>query len=339
MTDPAPIANRPHALVFGGGADAERPISLLSAAAVAAGLHASGRWDTTEYALAANDPDEVRHVLEHHRPDVVLPILHGPWGEGGHLQRHLEAAGVPYVGSRPLAADLAMDKQRTKDAAASVGVPVIDGVVVDAAGGADLPAVAARLTARLGPHIVTKPVDDGSSIDLFITEGTEALADVLVRMLAGDPPHRRRALVERCVRGRELTVGLVAGEALPIMEIRPAAGVYDFEAKYERHDTQYVVNPDLPAGVADAAVDAALRVSRALGLRDLARVDFLLDGMTPRLLEANTMPGFTATSLLPQAAAAAGLAMPALCDRLASIARRRGSRAARTEAAVNAPGG
>lgn len=314
----APSTTPPTVVVLGGGSDAERPISLLSAAAVAEGLRASRRWNVVAHTLEANDPAEVRAAIAPHAPAVVFPVLHGPWGEGGSLQRVLENAGVPYVGSRPFASDLAMDKQRTKDAAAAAGVAVIDGRVVHAP---DLarPTVAEELVAALGEHVVLKPVDDGSSVDLFVTRGPEELRAAIESLR----DRRRRMLVERFTPGRELTVGIVDGDALPVVEVRPAEGTYDFAAKYERTDTVYVIEPELPDGLAEQLASVALTTARVVGVRDLARVDFLLAPDGPRMLELNTMPGFTASSLLPRAADAAGMPMPVLCDRLAQAAHDR----------------
>ncbi len=304
----------PRVLVLYGGDDAEATISRTSGTEVAAALRAAG-LGVRAVDLPRCDAAVLEAALPSGRPDgdagleVVFPVLHGPWGEGGPLQALLEAHGLPFVGTGAAAAATCMDKQRAKDVVAAAGVPVIDGGVV---GPGDEPPVPA-------PAVV-KPVDDGSSVDLVIAED-EASLRAAIRAVAG---RRGRALVERRIVGRELTVGLLDGVALPVVEIVPSGGAYDYAAKYERADTRYVTSPsDLPAAVAAAAADAARRSWDALGLRDLARADFMIDDDVPRLLEVNTMPGFTARSLLPRAARAAGYDLPALTRRLVELAAAR----------------
>jgi D-alanine-D-alanine ligase len=297
-------------LVLFGGDDAEAPISRLSGRAVADALLAAGRH-VRAVDLPRGDAESLDAALAAGDEDVVFPALHGPWGEGGPLQDLLAARGRAFVGADAETARLCMDKQRTKERAAAAGVPVIEGGVVGPGEPSPVP-----------PPAVVKPVDDGSSVDLVLADDAAALAEALARITA----RRGRVLVERRIRGREITVGMLNGTALPLVEIVPAAGAYDYAAKYERADTRYRTAPDdLPAAVADAAVRAAETVWAALGLRDLARVDFMVDGDTPRLLEVNTMPGFTARSLLPRAAAAAGYDLPRLTAHLADLAAARGA--------------
>lgn len=301
-------------LVLGGGPDAEREISLKSAAGVAAALRT--RYDVVEQTIDRIDLDEL-HAMP---GDVVFPALHGFFGEGGPMQDLLEADGRPYVGSGPKAARWCMDKIGTKLAALSLGVPTAPACLFDPR----------DETAPIDPPLVLKPTHDGSSVGLHICEdqaawrrGRDAArADV-------DANPYRSYMIERLVRGRELTVGLLGGpeglRALPLIEIGPASGVYDYEAKYHRSDTRYTVSPALPADVGERVSEAALRLGRHLGVRDLARVDFLLDSQgSAWLLEVNTMPGFTSTSLLPKAARAVGLSFEDLCAHLVELARARG---------------
>ena len=304
----------PRVLVLYGGDDAEAAVSRASGPEVARALADAGlpvrtvdlaRGDAAalDAALAAapGDPGE----------DVVFPVLHGPWGEGGPLQALLEDRGLAFVGAGARAAATCMDKQRTKELAAGAGVPVVEGGVV---GPGDEPPVP--------PPAVVKPVDDGSSVDLVMADD-EASLRAAIRHVAG---RRGRALVERRVVGRELTVGLLDGSPLPVVEIVPAGGFYDYAAKYERADTLYVTAPpDLPEAVVAAAMDGARRTWRAVGARDLARVDFMVEDGVPRLLEVNAMPGFTARSLFPRAAAAAGYDLPRLTRRLVELAAARGA--------------
>ncbi|MFK7883171.1 MAG: ATP-grasp domain-containing protein [Phycisphaerales bacterium] len=299
-------------LVLGGGPDAERAISITSAtavhvAAVQAGLNA-----------------ELRIIDHPQQPEVdswtgktILPILHGRFGEGGDLQRMLQIAGLRFVGCQAPGARMAMDKMGTKLAAARMAVPVTPASIIDPSdveSPLDLPAV-------------IKPVADGSSVGLHICETQAQWTDAIesVRLDQINNPHRAY-MVEPMITGRELTASLLGNpdgslRVLPLVEIAPASGVYDFDAKYQRNDTQYTVSPDLAEGMDERIRDLALRVGRALGVRHLARVDFILPEQgDPVLLELNTMPGFTPTSLLPMAALAEGMDMPALIKHLVQLA-------------------
>lgn len=303
----------PSVLVLAGGPDDEHAVSLQSAAGVADALAGAG----AEVHRVVID----RPTLEDLRAlpgEVVFPALHGSFGEGGPLQDLLEALGRPFVGCRATAARAAMDKLGTKLLAATLGVPTKPGQVFNAADAA----------CPMPLPVVVKPVHDGSSVGLHMcpdgTAWSRAHAAV-VRDVAQRPG--RVYMVEPMVRGRELTVGIIEEPsglvALPLIEIVPTEGVYDYAAKYDRDDTRYVVNPDVPGGVVERCSDAALTLARGLGVRHLCRVDFLLDqDQRPWLLEANTMPGFTAHSLLPMGAKAGGREMPALCAHLVRMAVR-----------------
>ncbi|MEO1278759.1 MAG: D-alanine--D-alanine ligase [Planctomycetota bacterium] len=291
-------------LVLGGGPDAEHQVSLDSSAAVAEALSRSGRYVVRREIFKELAAESLAAM----GGDVVFPVLHGPWGEGGPLQRLLEADGRPFVGCGSRAARWAIDKLQTKQVALSLGIATAPATVfhpLDAEPPIDLP-------------LVLKPVHEGSSVGLAIcttVDGWRRGAGMARTMLSDGSA--AAFMVEPLTKGRELTVGIVAGEAMPIVEIEPASGVYDYEAKYDRDDTRYTVDPPLPEGLAHAIQRDALRLARALGCAMLARVDFMLDEQRgPRLLEANTMPGFTSHSLLPMSAARVGLAMPALCAAL-----------------------
>lgn len=235
------------------------------------------------------------------------------------MQDLLEADGRPHVGSGPMAARWCMDKIGTKLAALAMGVPTGLSCLFDPR----------DERSPLEMPVVLKPTHDGSSVGLHMCRDTEtwALGRNAARQDIEAHPYRSY-MVERLVQGRELTVGLLGfGQelrALPIVEIGPASGVYDYDAKYNRSDTKYTVDPELPAGVGERVSQWALRLAQHVGVRDLARVDFLLDREEQAwLLELNTMPGFTATSLLPKAARAVGLDFQALCDHLIDEALQR----------------
>ena len=298
-------------LVLGGGPDAEHEVSLNSSAAVTKGLNDSGRYTAHREVIGALTLDELRALPG----DIICPVLHGPWGEGGPMQRLLEADGRPFVGCGSIAARAAIDKLQTKQIALSLGIATGAAAVLYSLD--DVPPIELPL--------VLKPVHEGSSVGLAICKTIDEWrqgAATARQMLASGKT--AAFMVEPYTKGRELTVGVVAGEALPIVEITPFAGVYDYEAKYTRDDTRYVVDPPLPEGIAHALQRDAVRLARAMGCPMLARIDFLLDEQRgPRLLEVNTMPGFTSHSLLPMAAARTGLDMPALCARLVDDALER----------------
>jgi D-alanine-D-alanine ligase len=252
--------------------------------------------------------------------DVVFPALHGGWGEGGPLQDILESDGRPFVGSMSRAARLAMDKIAAKFVAAQLGVATPPAHVLDWR----------DPVCPMPLPVVVKPVHEGSTIGLSLCRTPEEWTDARVA-IADETQQRdtpRAYMIEPLIGGprggaRELTVGLLDGRALPIIEIVPAEGLYDYEAKYTRNDTRYVLEPALPPGVAERIKDQTCRIARAMGVRHVARADFLLDdSATAWFLEINTMPGFTDHSLVPKAAAHLGMSMPDVCGSLVRIALR-----------------
>ena len=283
-------------LVLSGGPDAEHAVSVCSAAAVAKALRASGQ-SVHEHVLADATLD-----LDSLPGGVIFPVLHGPWGEGGPLQVLLEQDGRPFVGADARAAALCMDKAEVKALARANDLPTPDWAVL-------------RTTdpCPMEPPLIVKPLDEGSSVGLHVCNDPSAAADAIQLLLQSHDA----ALVERLIDGRELTVALLHGQALPIVEIVSAEGTYDYEAKYKRSDTQYYMAPELDVGTVNRCRRISESISRLCDVRDLARVDLMLDSDgRPWLLEVNTMPGFTATSLFPMAAQAAGLDMPSLCTAL-----------------------
>ena len=290
-------------LVLKGGPDAEREVSLKSGAMVAAALRNAG-IDVNEMTIDRPGLEELRGM----RGEVVFPVLHGSWGEGGPLQELLEVDGRPYVGCGPKAARLAMDKIASKALVAEFGVPTPRSQ--ELRNGVEF---------NLDFPVVLKPADDGSSVDLRICHSMQEV--MRARLEIG--PRRDRILAEEFITGRELTVGLIDGECLPIIEIRPRDGTYDYEAKYNRDDTQYILDPSLPDGVSEAVRAFSRAAWHAVGCRDLARVDFMLDERGPWFLEINTMPGCTDHSLVPKAAKHAGISME---DLVSGLVRRALSR-------------
>ncbi|MFI4872057.1 MAG: D-alanine--D-alanine ligase [Phycisphaerales bacterium JB061] len=292
--------------VLGGGPDAERDVSIESSTAVTKALNEAG---VQAELVLIDKPESLTDI----RAEVLFPVLHGRWGEGGPLQDLLECDGRPYVGCRPAAARLAMDKVATKLVASRLGIRTPEAVLFNA-------------NDRIGMQLpyVIKPALEGSSVGLFICR-TEAEAEAATKASKADifANPGQVTMVERLTVGREITCPVIerggALEALPLVEIAPAEGVYDYEAKYQRDDTVYTV---APGGIDTEAIQRdTQRLAEAIGVRHLARADFIIDSAGDHwLLEINTMPGFTAHSLFPQAAAHVGMPMPALCAYLAESA-------------------
>lgn len=305
MSDP--VESLPRVLVLMGGPDAEREISIRSGSRVAAALRESGRFSVEDRVIDVLTNEELAAIPA----DVIFPVLHGPWGEGGPLQDVLEADGRPYVGSRPRASRISMDKMASKLFVRAAGVRTPPAREVRPGQPIDLPL----------PFVI-KPIEDGSSVGVrhcVTPEDVEkARAD-----LEGQHP---RLMAESLITGREMTVGILERETLPIIEIVPAVRFYDYEAKYERSDTQYIVGPELPPGAADEMNHAARVAYERIGCRDVARVDFILNEDGAWFLEINAMPGMTDHSLVPKAAQHAGVEFPELCARLAMRALGRRNR-------------
>lgn len=315
----------PTVLVLMGGPDAEREVSLNSGREVAQALRQSGRFNVKDQVIDKPSTFELKVMVDSSGCDVVFPVLHGRWGEGGPLQEELERLNVPYVGCRPKAATLAMDKLATKTILAADNIPTPPSRQL-------LP----EDVCDLEPPIVLKPVDDGSSVDLRICRTVEQIAAARKEL----HPRRGRLLAERYIQGREITVGIVCDQPLPLIEIIPAPVVefYDYEAKYNRDDTSYVLDPVLPVGVAEHCTHIAMTAYERLGCRDIARADIMVDERGPWFLEINTMPGFTTHSLVPMAARRLGLEMPVLCAKLAETALKRGNASGRASASAGSIG-
>ena len=289
--------------VLSGGPDAEAMISRKSAAAICDALRTAGHL-VHEMDLPTNDPSSLLHRIP--QDHVVFPALHGPWGEGGGAQSQLVELGLPFVGFGPDAARVAIDKHQTRVLAAEHGVAIATGSVVHAGSLPPCPA-----------PCVLKPLDEGSSVGLELLHTEDELATALAHLTGP-------ALCEAFVPGRECTVPWVLGQVLPVVEIAPASGLYDHEAKYLRDDTVFTVEPKIDPEVQVALEEATMRMAASLGARHLGRADFILGPDGPVFLEWNSMPGFTASSLLPRAAAHVGIPLPDLTDRLVRAAHAEG---------------
>jgi D-alanine-D-alanine ligase len=298
--------------VLMGGPSAEREISLLSGAAVADGLEKAGhrvrRADISPGDVSALDADDI---------DVVFIALHGEFGESGQVQELCEQRNLRYIGSGPRASELAMDKLAAKQVFRREGLTTPDWLLVEEF---DPAGPSAEALERFGLPVVLKPIDGGSSVDITIARDDATRHRALEALL----DRYSRAMVERFLPGREITVGILGDTPLPALEVVPAREFYDYTAKYTDSGTRYVFDHGLDDATVRSLRDAALRAHQALGCRDLSRVDFVLDGEhTASVLEVNTIPGFTSHSLLPMAAGRIGVGFDRLVDALVAMAMQR----------------
>ena len=322
-------ADRPSVGVLLGGSSPEREVSLASGEAVAAALEGAG-WEVSRYdygTAAAEETAIAELVLESLQTGALCGVaaifigLHGGAGEDGRVQSLLELAGMPYTGSGVLASALSMDKWLSKSVLRRAGVPVPDAHLW-LRGDILPPALTEGVWgAELGWPLVIKPVDQGSTVGFSLAESPDDVPAALERAGAFGP----RVLVEAYIPGREVTVAVLDDQALPVVEIRPSHGVYDYECKYTAGMSSYDCPADLEPEITLRLQEAALAAFTELQHRDYARMDYRLD---PKgnfyMLEANTLPGFTGTSLVPKAAAAAGIDFPDLCERIVLAALARG---------------
>ncbi len=292
------MALRKHVAVLLGGLSAEREVSLRSGAACAAALEAQG------YKVTAIDVDRtIGQRLAELRPDVAFNALHGRFGEDGIVQGILEMLAIPYTHSGVLASSLAMQKDRAKDVMKAAGIPVAAGLTMHRAEIAK--------GHPMAPPYVIKPVSEGSSVGvLIVNEDHEHPPQELTR---ADWEHGEIMLVEKFVAGRELTCAVIGDKALDVIDIRAAdGGWYDYHAKYAKGGSIHVLPANLKENIYHSVQDFTLRAHRALGCRGVSRADFRYDdrpGGTGDLvvLEVNTQPGMTETSLVPELAAHVGL--------------------------------
>lgn len=300
-----------------GGPSAEREVSLRSGGAVAKALRSLG------HEVFEVDPLDGDFDLPE-ETEVVFLALHGTFGEDGTVQRRLDQLGVVYTGCDARASQIAFDKVQTKKLCLEAGIPTAKFFVAKSA--------KAPLPKGWQPPLIVKPVRQGSSVGLQFVERVEDWQPALAEALKFDS----EVLVEEKILGRECTVGILAEEALPVVEVRPKAGSYDYRNKYTAGCTEYFCPADFDAATTKCIQDAAVGAFRAVGGRDYARVDMMVREVArasrlseragcpchyePVVLEVNTLPGMTETSLLPKAAAAAGLSYAQLCQRMVDLA-------------------
>jgi len=247
--------------------------------------------------------------------DLVLPILHGPYGEDGRIQGMLDMLGVPYVFSGVLAQAIAMNKTRANIIARAAGVPVPSNIIIGKGENYDLDSIISKLQLPL----VVKPVELGSSVGITMAKTKDQLEEGIGIAFK----HDKEIMLEQHIKGRELTVAVIGSkenpEALPVIEIIPKiSSWFDYKAKYEVGGSEEICPANIPNKTRDKAQDLAVKVFKAIGCKDLARVDFIWSENDNKLyfIDLNTIPGMTATSLVPQAAKVAGMEFSEFLDKL-----------------------
>ncbi|MDY0108509.1 MAG: D-alanine--D-alanine ligase [Candidatus Krumholzibacteria bacterium] len=346
-----------HVTILMGSNSPERDVSLRSAAAVGAALERSG------HTVRLIDIPSVRAVIEldFGGTDLVFPALHGGDGEDGHVQALLEIIGAPYVFSGPLASAVAMDKAAAKRIMIGAGIATPDWLLVtwdraasgpialsgkptskagaaggrrrraDAGGAAvlSLEHIQARAGDELGYPVVVKLNGGGSSVGVAIVEEPGAFAGAFSQVAAAATGQQAGILVERFIPGRELTAAVLLGRRLPLLEIRPHTGFYDYQNKYTQGATEYLVPAPVHSPHYEKMCADALQLYDLLGCQGVARVDFRFDGKHHYCLEINTIPGLTELSLVPMAARAVGISFEAMVEDLCRDALLRAGRPTR----------
>ncbi|MAW40165.1 MAG: D-alanine--D-alanine ligase [Kiritimatiellaceae bacterium] len=281
--------------VLMGGISSEREISMASGKAVASGLRAAGFSVVEENINSSN-------ITLNSSVDLAFVALHGSFGEDGGIQKQLLDLGIPFTGSSVVSCENSFDKVKTRSILRQLGIPVATGEVLQSA-----------QERTLSLPVVVKPPREGSSVGCHIVRSEEEWLNAFVDTAS----FCEDVLVEEYIPGRELTVGIVGDQILPVIEISPQGGWYDFKAKYQSDKTIYQVPAQLSSSVSEELQSMAWEVFKGLDAMDLARVDFRLDpDNRPFVLELNAIPGFTESSLLPKAAAAIGISFSELCCRI-----------------------
>jgi len=291
-----------HITVMLGGPSAEREVSLRSGAQVAAALESVG------HEVRQLDPKNGKWTLPPNT-DVVFLALHGTYGEDGTVQARLQELGVPYTGCDAEASRIGFDKFLTKQRCVAAQVPTARFTLIDSE--------TASWPMGWDPPVVLKPARQGSSVGLQFVERVADWSKALGEAMRYDS----QVLMEEKIVGRECTVGILAEETLPIVEVRPKTGIYDYQTKYTAGTTEYFCPAPFDGPTTRRIQAAAMGAFQAIGGRDYSRVDVIVRASgEPVVLEVNTLPGMTETSLLPKAAAAAGISYAGLCQRMVELA-------------------
>lgn len=315
--------------VIMGGASAEREVSLRSGTAVFNALKGLG-YDVKAIEIAVEgdlkasslkpqasslscSSSQICETLRAENIDMVFLALHGGYGEDGAIQGLLEVVGIPYTGSGVLASALAMDKEMSKKIFLYHEIPVLPFKVLSKQPESGMQKNYGLSEVDFEFPWVIKPVAEGSSIGISIVRASSSLQPAIEAAFR----FCNRALVEKFLEGREVHVGVLNNRALGSVEIRPKSGFYSYEAKYTPGSTEYILPPDMPSDIIARAEEAALSACRALGCRGAARVDLIINAQgEPYVLEVNTIPGMTETSLLPKIAKQSGLDFPSLIEEI-----------------------
>lgn len=298
--------------LLAGGKSNEREISLASGKGAREALEAAGFPVTM---IDPADKNDLKKLIDEDF-DVAFLCMHGKFGEDGTIQGLLDVLSIPYTCSGVWSSALAMDKSKTKVFYERNNVPTPPSLTVFKDDAVDV----AEVVKKLGSSVVVKPATEGSAIGVFIVNGEEEIAGALKKAFEIDS----EVLIERYIRGREFTVAVLGNKdavAFPVIEIVPKSDFYDFESKYAPGGSQHICPANIPDDLANRLKDAAVAAHVALSCSGTSRSDFLMeeDG-TFWVLETNTIPGMTATSLLPDAASAAGMTFPELCTKLIEFA-------------------
>ncbi|MFA6379077.1 MAG: D-alanine--D-alanine ligase [Candidatus Omnitrophota bacterium] len=306
--------SKKHIGVLMGGCSSEKAISMKSGTAVVKALSEAG-CNVSALELKSENREEVMDFLKAASIDIAFITLHGRFGEDGKIQEILEIMGLPYTGSGSAASRMAMDKLASYDTLVAHHIRVPQFMRFEKK---DLKNIEEQVKSVFNRKpIVVKPPCEGSSFGIAIVHDYQDLPKAISDAFSyGD-----RIIVESYIKGKELTVGILGNKLLPVVEIRPKNSFFDYSAKYQAGLTEYIVPAEINSSTAQQVQQIAWKVHQAIGCRDLSRVDFILDeGNMPWVLEINTIPGMTATSLLPKAAAAVGIDFKTLCLTLAELA-------------------
>lgn len=309
--------------VLMGGLSSEREVSLRSGRAIASGLERLGfkvsRIDLRPKGyrpspeekevlkaqkIKALNPSSLSEYLKKERFDCIFLALHGGIGENGAIQGFLEVLGIPYTGSGIMASSLAMDKLASKRLFMAYGLRVPEFMVIESSAVPD----EEEVLKRFGLPLVVKPVHEGSSVGVSVVDRPEDLSQAIeIAKRYGD------CLIERYIKGREIHVGVLKNRAIGAVEVRPKERFYSYRAKYTQGLTEYIIPPEIPQELFDKALETGLLAHKALGCRGATRVDLIIaDSGEPYVLEVNTIPGMTETSLLPKIARSAGISFEEL---------------------------
>lgn len=298
--------------LLAGGKSGEREISLTSGEGAKEALKKAGFQVTV---LDPANKNDLKLLLDD-LFDVAFLCLHGKYGEDGTIQGFLETVGMPYTGSGVWSSALALNKIQAKLYYERNNIPTPLFITVKAQELFDID----KIVAKIGSHCVVKPSTEGSALGVYIVEGKNAIQEALVKTLKLD----NEILIERYIKGREFTVAVIGNDkpkALPVVEIIPKGNFYDFESKYTSGGSQHICPALLSNDLTQKIQSLALQAHQALSCRGVSRSDFILeDDGSCWILETNTIPGMTETSLLPDAAQAAGISFPQLCTKLIELA-------------------